>query len=687
MLLISFWSLYGIRWENFANIPSPKTWEIAGSVLFGHAWRLLALLWLGAVLAGTGRLLLRRLGVSERDPWQEIALSFGLGCGAWGTALLLLGLVGLWRPWLMILLTILASVPAFFELKSLFKEARGDALWPDRPWLWAALAAVLAVWLLRLPHSLIPETFYDAQEYHLGLPGLFLNRHFIGATPENSFAGIPSIPMMLYGWTMALDRWGILAQLIHNAGALWVAVAVLALCRRLGSPRAGWVAAAIFMLTPVVGTASMRVSVGLEWALFQILCFSSIVAASEEKTGSDARKRRLILSGCFLGFALACKYPAWFVPLAIAAALWHYRRDENGFSKREAALLFAVAGVWLAPWILKNIAFYGNPIWPFFQERLWPGDFFKPDWHYLSAGGNLDLRKTFFTAEGFKRYLFHPFMFSRHAHEFGGAIGPVYFGLLPLLFLVPAGRSARLLGLLCLYAWLPLSLISEVTRYFIPVLAPLAALLAAGLLRIENRPVRRRLGALFGAALAGIGLAYAAMNVPRLQNLDVLLGGRSFWSYLSRTNMPAYYPTPPHSGFQYIHQKTDAEAKVLIFGDGRHFPLWRDHFASTPDQVSMLELWSNASPDAAALRKRFADAGIEWILVNHGEIFRNREEFSFTEPGMDTLNAFWKKYTLKEFESGANQDHWVQVYRVLGEDEAAKPHPFTDLWKAYRIRR
>lgn len=693
-----FYSVYGVHWRNFLDPPALDSWRIVPSVWGLHLLRLLGCAWICLVLAGTGRWVLRRLGAGLRGPWEEGALSFALGYGLWATGLLLLGLGRLWyRPLLIGLLTV-ATFPAALELRSFIRDRMpGGYSWPElrpqTPLAWVAAAFFLAGWLLHLPHSLIPETFYDALSYHLGMPNLYLIRHGILPTPEHSYSGIPSVPSMLYGLSIALDPSGIMAQLLHNVTMLGIAAGLMGLASRLNRPQAGPVACAVFALTPVVTSESFRTSVGLEWALLQLMCFHAFLAAAEESPGSAARRAWILLCGSFMGLAMGTKYPAWLLPAVVLGGMLYVRRaaaaEPKGeacahpFSHREALVLLGVGALWVAPWILKNLAFYGNPLFPFFHERLAPDALHRPDWNYISQGG-LDLKGKLLTAAGLKRWLLHPWVFSRHAWEFGGAIGPAYLGLLPLLLMASQPWSIRLLGLMLALGWLPLSLASSITRFFIPFLAPWSLLAAAGLAGLPRAKGRGLLTALGCVAFVSIGAGYWAMNMSSWKNLDVLLGGRSFEDYRMHTNVASHYATPPHAGFEHLHQKAPRDARVLIFGDARHFPLRLDHIVSSPDQASALEVWANASRSGVELRERFRREGIRYILVNHGEIFRLRTPIDFTVAGLKSFGEFWKRYTLKEFQSKANRDHWVVVYRILDEDEAARPHPVDELFAGYK---
>ena len=690
MLFMAYHTSHGSPWSNLLS-----NWLPAGffhpdfKILAGHGLRLMGLIGLSALLAGSGQTVLLRTKIRAHNAWEALAFAYGIGYGLWATILLLLGLAGLWFSPLLAGLLIGASLPAAQGIGSLQESLHRERnLFPKDRLSGLCAVLFLCIWLLYLPSTLIPETFYDAQGYHLGLPGLYLQHHRIIPTPENSYSAIPSIPMMMYGWTLALDKWGMLAQLLHASSLLWIGVGLVGLCRRLNEDfgkQAGWLAALIFASTPVVISESFRVSVGLEWALFQLLCFHALLSASEAP--ESQRSHWLCLSGLFLGFAMSTKYPAWILPGTLAAGMLYCR--QNGlcrFTLRDGALLLGAGLLILSPWVLRNISFYENPIFPFYQERSAPDFFYKPNWTYLSSG-SLDLKRVFFTAAGLKKFFLQPWEFSRHVRDVGGAIGPVYLGALPALLFLRRPKRTGALAVLTLAAWLPINAVSWITRFFIPVLAPLCALIALGLFSIEAERARKWMAAALGCALLSTSLSYLSLGVKRWKNYDVLMGSKSRWEYLTHVNQESFYPTPPHAGFKFLHDKTKKSSKILLFGEARHFPLWRDHIASSADQVSILELWANASETPRELRERFEAAGVDYVLVNHAEIFRNQTRFEFTVRGKRVLDEFWKKYALRELQDALRNDYWVEVYRILSEDEAAQPHPFHDLWAAYQVKK
>jgi hypothetical protein len=656
-----------------------------------HFKRIAALAGLSFSLLIGGRRLLRWIGVQPHNFLEEIALSFSLGYGAFGTAILLLGLAGLWGK--TILLSLFAAALAYalldcWRCRGEIGEQLNQSL--ARPALLdqISIGALLCGWLYIARYALIPETFYDALQYHLALPNLYLLAGRIFPTPENSYSGIPSLPQMLNGWTLALDSWGITASLLHCSLVLWIAAALIGFCRRLGRPGAGSLAAAAFFLSPVVIGESFRVSVGLGWTLMQLCCFAALFAALTEVPGAAQRRGWLILSGLFLGFTMAMKYPAWLLPVAFLPSLvlkWHLETPPGGqkslsrLSLRELAILLAVSAACLSPWVLKNIWFYRNPIYPFFNEWLNPKAAFVPDWRQISAAGT-DIKTTLGSLNGFIHYALHPIRLLLPVDNVSESIGPFVLCFLPLVFIARKSEGERLLAWICLACWVPLSLLSDMSRFFIPHLTLVILLLSC--IIVGARPGwSKTVGVVLACCLLAVqGIAWIITD-PNRAKLAVFLGLKSYDEYLEHTVIS--YPTPPYAGIEYVNSAVSPNSPVMLFGDGRSFYLRRRALATSSDQTSFLELWANESSDPAALRRRFAAAGIDYIIVNLAEMSRQHLEPKTSPHGLMTVDAFWKRYTSRVFGVQNPRDRWVAVYKLLDETEAAKPHPFDDMFAPF----
>ncbi len=616
---------------------------------------------LSFVLAATGRRLLRVLGLRAHNYCEELALSFTLGYGAWATGLLLLGLAGLWRKPFLEALGALGLAWAVFDWRRSAAEPAAASVGSPTSWERWSLGLLLAGWCYVARYSLIPETFYDALQYHLWLPSLYLQHGRILAVPENSYAGIPALPQMLYGLTLAFDRWGVSASLLHASMIWWIALAFIGLAGRLGRPGAGALAAAAFFFAPVVTAECYRTSVGLEWTLLE-LCFFSAWLAALSKTGDDPERRRwLALAGCLLGLTMAAKYQAWLLPLALLPALLVSPRAKA----REIATVLAAAGVMLAPWIIKNIWLYGNPIYPFFQEFFSPNSAFLPDWRQMSSAG-AGASVSLLSLQGLQHYAWHPWRFLVSTEDLSLSIGPFALCLLPLVLARGTTEQERLLAWTALCCWVPLSLVSELTRYFIPHLALITLAVACGVSRAEPRALRNAVLLLGVCLFSATGFWWSVFDGNR-GKLAVYRGDIGYAQYLEHHEIS--YPTPAYAGIGYINAATPPSAKVLVYGDPRAFYLERQALAASSDQTEVLEVWANQSADGAALAARLRAAGVDYILINFAEKARTHKIPRLSEAGMKALSDFWRRGVVIEYGERDAGDRWLAVYRVLKADE------------------
>lgn len=630
--------LRGVPWAMALSPAGPPSWAVDAGVLLRHGARLAYVAALAGLWAGVGNALLSRLRLTWKDRWEEWSLSFAVGAGAVGTALLLLGLAGLWHPALL-------APAAGLGLWPLARLARaGRPAWPEEGWARAALLACAIAFAFLLPLALLPETFYDALNYHLAMPNLYLLRGRIGPTPENSYSGVPSIPMMLFGQALAGDSWGIAARLVHLGFLAAVLGALRGAAGRLGCARSAPAAAALFALSPVVMSEATRTSTGLEWTLFQVAAFHAFVAAAGERRGSPSRRGWLLVAGSALGFALATKYLAAAAALGLlAGAVWLAARREEGaepLSAGEAALLFGSAGLWLSPWLVRNAVWYGNPVYPMFHSWFRSPGPWAPDWRRVSGGG---LDPAFLLSPAYvKEWLLHPFLWSRSEAEFGGAFGPAFLTLAPLPFVGRLGPRGRLWAVLCAASWLPLSVVAHgVTRYMVPGLA-CAALLGAAALDGLLDPDRRAaaLAALAAAALAGG--AFCVMRQPLYGELGAVLGSVGPWDYLSHERLAAAHVTPPHAAFEWLEARAAPGERAVIVGDARHFPLRVDHLSSSEDQRSWLEVLADQSSDGADLARRLAGLRVRWVVMNRAEMARQEARLSVRRPAAAALRELWE---------------------------------------------
>lgn len=666
---------YFDRWlgHDFAIAPTAHA-------AVGHLKRFLAAATITLSLLGVGRLLLGASRFVAHNPWEEAALSFALGYGSVGTFLLLLGLFGFWSAGFLTAILIVSALISVAGLRELFLSVRlalkstdTKPMGPDALGS-CAVALIALIWLYSLRYALIPETFYDALVYHLALPAQYLLHGGIFSTPANSYSGVPALPQMISGLALAIEPWGIVASILHSSLLLWCCTALVGLSRRLGRPKAGVLAALIFAATPVVMGEAFRVSVGLEWALMELCCLTGLLAVAEGRE-DEPLMPAVVLAGSFLGFAMATKYPAWLLVFAVIPLLAAGERKR--FTTR-LLVCAAVAAAIIAPWVVKNVYFYGNPLYPFFHERFAASSENVPDWRQISAAGT-DISRLLIPANIWG-YLKHPWDFLKPAEDLTQTTGPIYLALLPGLLLFPLDRRGKLIALFAVAAWIPLSLLSPMTRFFIPHLAVMALLVAYLIEGLALRKVATsfRTGALALAALSVLGWAVMDSNRGKL---PAYLGAKDFNEHLAHTAVS--YPTPAYAGYKFLNENSPENAKVLIYSESRGFYLNREALISSPDQRTDLEAWADQAPDGAALARKIRQEGVSYILVNGAEMARLKHAPRVTPAGLRVLDDFWKRYTGRAFGVLDPKDRWIGVYTILDDAQAAQPHLVDDLFGQY----
>ena len=675
-LIFDQWQLSAV-----SIIPNPEA-------TFRHLKHLAALAGITAALLAIGHRLVRAAGIVFNNTYEELAISFGLGYGISGTLLFLMGLAGLWSRNILTALLGGSLLLGAIESRKFYQRARlppGDPSRSKTPLSLFFIAGFFVIWLSVLRYTLIPETFYDALQYHLGLPNLFLLNGRIFPTPENSYSGIPALPQMVYGWTLALDSWGITAYLLHHSMVIWVGIGMVGYCQRIGRHLAGPLAAAVFFIVPVVLVESFSISVGMEWALMELCWFTSLYITLAHEPGTPDRTKWLILNGIFLGFAMGTKYQAWLLPIALIPLpfLKFSSPDSagrtnrlNGITVKEVFWISVIAALCLSPWIGKNIWFYKNPLYPFFHEFFAGSTEYLPNWRAMSAAGR-NIHYVLFSFSGFLQYAAFPsrFLFSGDIFQSTGLFSICFA---PLLFWTRLSDDDRLLAWICVVSWISLSLLTGITRYFIPHLALATLLISCIIDRIEPRWFRASLlglASLFGALFCFLWINLAIDKTK----LDVFLGKKDYSQYLSHPVVS--YPSPPYEGIKYLNQNAPEESRVLLYGDSRSFYLHRRYKTTSDDQIPLLEVWADKSPTPESLKHRFETEGINYILINLSEMERRRLWTATSGPILLKLAGFWKRYIVRVYEVKIYPERWVAVFKVLTSAEASRPHPADPLFE------
>lgn len=285
------------------------------------------------------------------------ALSAGLGLGLLGfTTLgvgLFLGAGGGFSLGLLLTAALLAGRKSRAWLRN-FQTPFSFA-----PLSWPLCLLLLLLLLPPLLSALAPPLTWDALVYHLALPQLAAHSGRIAYTPDLMYAGMPQLTEMLYLLALSLAGTPAAAFL----GLLIGLLALLALSEfsaQQFSPRAGQ---GTLMALAAGETLMNELGWGyVDWAAF---FFGALTLFCLACWLQQQKRKWLLLAGVFIGLTLSVKYTAGVILPAAWLFLW-LRRAPGGWREKtvQTFSLGLAAGLVFSPWLLRNLAWTGNPFYP-----------------------------------------------------------------------------------------------------------------------------------------------------------------------------------------------------------------------------------------------------------------------------------------------------------------------------------
>ena len=585
--------------------------EASPLVVTTHLYALVVLAGLFWLACALGRAALRRIGLEGESRLEHDVFAVAIGFGLIATAVIGLGLAQLLtRPTLWIMAVAMAIVVRhdLSDLVSTFPERLRAALVVRQSLrghgrmlaLLVPLSELMFVALLL--RALTPPAENDVLTYHLQGPNRFLELGGFAPLFDIQQANMPLAVNMLYlmGLAFGSDELG---GVLHLALAVLLAAATFALGRRFFGERAGWIAATTFISTQLLLVVATVAFVDYGVAFFDFLAVYAFLVWRE-----SGRRGWLVVSGMMVGCALASKYLGvitgvslgfWLLVLAIR------RWPRVGIAGVIGLLLaFALpAGLVAAPWYLKNLIWFGNPVWPFLAGN--PNDF------NMYLGGTT----KFGGAHGVLGPLVLPaYLYIHGSLEFPMVRPPLQLLVIPLYLLMPKHRVVTALLCLATVHFLVWSQGAHLLRYYLPALPPLSV--AAGY--VLGRLVASDTGSRFGRHLA-VGLMVLGLAVPTVYAIGVALVERPMIQLVGLESREAFlerklegYPL-----VTYLNDESEVVSRVLLIGDNRSYylrqPAWVDVSMEVFQGIAM-------APNAQTARSRLMERGISHVMVNTNDL-------------------------------------------------------------------
>lgn len=512
-------------------------------------------------------------------------------------------------------------------------------------------ALLLIAVLSTLPILAVLSPFYDQFNYHLAFPYQWLRHGSVFIYPRHSYSYLTANMGFLYCYGMAVaGPW------TGQAVYWWMgAVATLGtwvLGARLGGPRAGAWAAAIFATTPTVLVPSTWASSDLGVAAFGIGGWLMLLRLRDRSGGE--RPGSWLTAGAMAGLAAGCKYLAIAmvsVPLGVAMLL-SQRKTPRRTLLRRAGLWLAGAALAFSPWLIRNAILTGNPVFPFFNHLL-------PPRAVLVSQGPDEVQAAARVARFPDDRLAPPERLTLGTFRpqgAAGAIGPVFLGLVPLAVWAAFRKRRRGSGLLAAGVALGIAgwwYAPQLGRYLAPVLAVLAALMAAGwtlALRRWSPLVRRCLTALLAAALvwnlqavSAHGLDRFACLLDRANEERVLREQVSYWPAIA-----------------FVNEQLPPDATVLLVAESRTLFLDRKLVVEDPFRTPLLIQLADRAGDESEIVRELRARGVTHVLFNREEserialmLHRSKYFEPATPAGAESLRRFFALSLQPVFADGA----------------------------------
>lgn len=371
-------------------------------------WAISALWALGCVSAGWRLLALLRSGTPVLG--ERLVLSFALGTLAFSFSVFVLGMAGVLGTVsffaLPVVFLALGAGPLFRTLRRGLRHRESIRLLPRATWVsfGALVIGTLGLAAVYVPTLTLHNIQHDARWYHLTIAQQYATQGSVAPFQEGWFLGAyPHLTSLLYAWCMLLPE-GISQQLLLCAHLevmvfLFTLASIPVMLRRVvPGVRLPFAWTAMFLFPGfLVYDSNLGTGADHIVALWAVGGFLALFRGWRRFGWTDA-----VLLAAMAGAAALTKYSATciVVPLMLAAGIRVMKdivRPPEG-DRRLPALgrLLALPAIFMIVWMphwLKNLLFFGDPLYP--RLHAWLGARpWNPDAeHYFAAFLTTDIQR------------------------------------------------------------------------------------------------------------------------------------------------------------------------------------------------------------------------------------------------------------------------------------------------------
>jgi hypothetical protein len=452
---------------------------VAMIVLSGVVTGALIALWITVLAVLVGYRILSVLRLSLADPVSILTVGFSLGFSALAILTLVLALAKQLTSTNAWLLIVVLSALEVSDAVSIVRTLRQwwDSWESSQFGLESRMLILLtsAAFAMNFTWNVAPEVQFDALNYHLPVPRMYLEAHGLVDLPYFFHSYFAHLAEMFFAFGMALQG-EMVVKLVMAGVGLISAIAVYNLGKSMFNAQVGLWAAAFFYLTPLVswltGTAHTD--------LILILMMTSACIAFLQ-WHSTRGLSWMIVTGLLIGAGVGVKLNAAYAAIGFAVAFLFANLSRLEYLKKKvyaAAILILPAIIVALPWYLMTYIHTGNPVFPMLNG-IFRSPRTEPVNTFMNAG-------SFGIGKNLPALLRIPFRLSLDSSRFGealpaGSMGPLLLLLIPLGFIVVYKRSeARLLALIAVIYFVLWAETFQYARYYLAIFPIIAVLAVAG---------------------------------------------------------------------------------------------------------------------------------------------------------------------------------------------------------------
>jgi len=504
----------------------------------------------------------------------------------------------------------------------------------------------------------VPPVSRDALTHHLAIPKLYLEHGGIYEIPRFWFSYFPMNVTLLYAIPLYFGN-DILPKFMHFAFALGTAALIYRyLLRRLETVYA-LLGALFFLSIPVIVRLSTTVYVdlGLIFFLFASLLFLF------DWIESNFQIKYLLISAVFCGLALGTKYNGlvglfllgMFVPFIYS----RYMAGEKSYTAKaigHCVVFIAVSMIVFSPWMIRNISWTGNPVYPLYNSLFNPqpaqtetideeAQKSSPDMNHLQ------IRRYIYGESTLEIALIPIRVFFQGQDDnpkyFDGRMNPFLFLLTIFAFIgIRTGsRQVKTEKLMMLFFSIIFLLIacaqtSIRIRYFSPIIPPLVVLSVFGLYNIQKKlsdfEVSSKLKkiSIFSIVFVMLGLngIYMGSLFADIKPMSYLTGAVSRDQYIQHFR-------PEYASMQYANKNLSDKSKILgvYIGHRGYYSDIDIDFSITKLQKLAAEAKNPRDISSNLKRETFSH-----LLINYELFNLYAEDYSLHEKRM--LSGFFENY-------------------------------------------